>query len=472
MTEEVAPRTATLLEEAQTHYARGEIDAAIPKFCQHLNGDFFDHDTLFMLGTCFQMKGMNGLSAVILSAAVDARSPKMQGSTEAMMNLAGAYRAEHRFDMAERIWNDALRIEKDSIKRAQILGNLAGLHVNEGKPERAVEYADKALKEDPTFAHAKASRGMACLELGRWREGFEGWKATYLTGDRHKKIYPGAPEWDGSAGKRLIVWGDQGVGDELFYGTNLHDVAAISEKVIFDCHPRLEGLFQRTFPDFEVHGTRKDLTVPLWMAQSGANASVALADLPCFLRLNGGWSGKPYLKVDPRSDEPLLKRAGPLRIGLSWTGGTKRTRTALRSLRLHELEPILLSRPDAQWFSLQYTPDAARDVCELEEKTGIRIAHYPSWVECRDYDRTASFVGSLDLVITVCTTVHHLGGALGVPTWTLVPSRPSWRYMVKGETLPWYSSVRLFRQIKDDDWHDPIRRVAAELRNFGMQKAA
>jgi hypothetical protein len=155
-----------------------------------------------------------------------------------------------------------------------------------------------------------------------------------------------------------------------------------------------------------------------------------------------------------------------MRIGLSWTGGTKRTRIDLRSLPIDALEPILQARPDAQWFSLQYTPNAARDVCELEERTGIRISHFPGMVECYDYDRTASFAATLDLIITVCTTVHHLGGSLGIPTWTLVPSRPSWRYMVKGERLPWYSSARLFRQERDGDWREPINRVAQELARF------
>jgi hypothetical protein len=169
--------------------------------------------------------------------------------------------------------------------------------------------------------------------------------------------------------------------------------------------------------------------------------------------------GAAYLKAMPMA----VSRSNGMRIGVSWSGGTKRTRVDLRTLPLEQLELVLKAKPDAQWFSLQYTPEAARAVCALEEETGIRISHFPGWVETYDYDKTASFVSSLDLIVTVCTTIHHLGGALGVPTWTLVPSRPSWRYMVKGERLPWYNSVRLFRQERDGDWRDPINRVAQEL---------
>ena len=157
-------------------------------------------------------------------------------------------------------------------------------------------------------------------------------------------------------------------------------------------------------------------------------------------------------------------RNSSLRIGVSWTGGTKKTRSELRSLPVSALEPILRARPDAQWFSLQYTPNAAREVCELEEKTGIRISHYPGWVECFDYDFTASFVASLDLVITVTTAAHDLAGGLGVPNWVLVPYRTSWRFQpFGGERLPWYDSTRLFRQTRDGIWDDPINEIAGRL---------
>jgi hypothetical protein len=214
-----------------------------------------------------------------------------------------------------------------------------------------------------------------------------------------------------------------------------------------------------------------------WLSGCGAEAAVGLADLPRrFRNSDQEWRGNAYLRApDARLLSPphgtgrvrsCNRENSPLRVGVSWTGGTKKTRTDLRSLPIDALVPILEARADVEWFSLQYTPDAAREVCGLEERTGIRIAHWPGWVECFDYDRTASFVASLDLVITVCTTVHHLGGALGVPTWTLVPSRPSWRYRRDGDRLPWYDSVRLFRQERDGDWAGPIDRIARELVDF------
>jgi tetratricopeptide (TPR) repeat protein len=206
MGEDVSPRAATLLEEAQTHYARGEIDAAIPKFCMHLNSDFFDADTLFMLGTCFQAKGMNGLSAVILSAAVDANVGKKKRAPEALLNLGGAYRAEHQNDIAERIWKDALRQETVPFKRAQILGNISGLYVNEGQPEKAIEYCDLALKEDPNFRYCEGQPGHGLPRTGALERGLGG-LAPHLrareTASRGFTGHPGMGWYAGQACDRL-----------------------------------------------------------------------------------------------------------------------------------------------------------------------------------------------------------------------------------------------------------------------------
>lgn len=448
---------------------KGDIDAGIQKLSLFLNGDFFNDEALFMLGAALQSKGMNGLSAVLTSAAIDARTARGKPFPEALMNLGSAYKAEHLNDTAARIWADALKHETLPRERAKIMTNISGLYVNEGDPEKAIEWCDKALLADPKCHGAAAMRGLACLELGRWREGWEGWSHTYATGDRNRRTYGGLPPWDGSPGKHVIAWGDQGVGDEIFYASCLADLSRVCRKVTLDCHPRLPALFSRSFPEMTVHGDRKNLSELLWMHDCDAEMAVCLADLPGHFRGKGEWDGAAYLKAAPDASIPaayvLAAKKSP-RIGLSWTGGTKRTRTDLRSLPLDALEPILRARPDAQWFSLQYTPDAARQVCELEERTGIRIAHYPGWVECFDYDRTASFVASLDLVITVCTTAHHLAGALGVPVWTMVPSRPSWRYQLRGERLPWYRSALLFRQEQDGDWDGPIERIVGKLGNL------
>lgn len=460
----------TPFEQAQALVAKGDIDGAIPKLCEVLNSDFFSGEVLYYLGACMLAKGQHGLAAVVTSAAIDARQITNKPFPEAMLNLGTCYKREFRNEIAEKIWLRALKAETYPRERSKIWSNLAGLYVNEADPDKAISYANQALKEDPNNYGAHVNRGLAALERCDWIMGWHGLNHTYLSGDAVKRQYPGISEWDGSPGKKVIVYGDQGVGDEIYFSDCLRDLQKVCSKVIFDCHPRLPALFARSFPEITVHGTRKHLTEVDWLADSGAEASVCLSNLPSLYRNDAaGWTGEPWLFANQADKLKLIltKPRDVLRIGISWTGGTKKTHQHHRSLDIAQLEPILRARPDAQWFSLQYTPNAAREVCELEESTGIRVSHFPSWVECFDYDRTASFVASLDLVITVCTTVHHLGGALGIPTWTLVPKRANWRYcggMTDG--LPWYNSVRLFRQEIDGDWSAPIERVGRELVNL------
>lgn len=473
------------LQEAQALVLKGDHDAAVQKLMAVLNAEFFNYEALFMLGGIMVDKGQPGLAAVVTSAAIDARlGQKQEHFPEALINLGGCYKTQRDHETTLRIWQEALKYETIPVQRAKIMTNIAGLFVGEANPREAVRWCDQAIKEDPMGWGAHVNRGMAYLELGEWRKGWDGFAMTYNTGDRHKRQYNVAgsviPSWQGDTQQKVIVFGDQGIGDEIYYANCMPDMLESCGGVILDCHPRLEHLFRRSFPQATVYGTRKNLSQLDWVRDCGAEAAIGLADLSGFFRnRTEDWSGKPYLRAEKRaakiwstgSEEraALSRRGSPLRVGLSWTGGTRKTQSELRTVPVEMLEPIVRARPDAHFLSLQYTQNAAREVCLLEERTGCRISHYPGWVECFDYDRTASFVSSLDLIVTVGTTIHHLGGALGVPTWTLVPSRPTWRYQLSGDTLPWYNSARVFRQEADGDWSHPIGRIAEQLAMFHVK---
>jgi hypothetical protein len=112
------------------------------------------------------------------------------------------------------------------------------------------------------------------------------------------------------------------------------------------------------------------------------------------------------------------------------------------------------------WVSLQYG-EVAAEVAALQADYGVRLTH---WQEILDhYDDTAALVGALDLVVTVCTAMVHLSGGLGQPVWVLVPARAEWRYGMRGESMPWYPSARLFRQDAGEDWKPVVARVACAV---------
>jgi hypothetical protein len=114
----------------------------------------------------------------------------------------------------------------------------------------------------------------------------------------------------------------------------------------------------------------------------------------------------------------------------------------------------------AHFISLQYG-EHAEEVRDFERESGLSVLHWPDVIV--DYEETAALVEALDLVVSVCTAIIHLGGALGKPVLVLTPATPEWRYLAAGSRLPWYPSVTLLRQARGEPWESVIDRAAAAI---------
>jgi hypothetical protein len=152
-------------------------------------------------------------------------------------------------------------------------------------------------------------------------------------------------------------------------------------------------------------------------------------------------------------------RLGPhdrLRVGLVWSGNPNHVNDHNRSLPLRELTPILDAA--ATFVSLQKDPRPADKTILLERTDIVDLTAYLT-----DFVETAALVSCLDLVITVDTSVAHLAGALGCPTWILLPHTPDYRWLLGRDDSPWYPTVRLFRQDQTRDYAQVLDRVRTEL---------
>jgi hypothetical protein len=269
----------------------------------------------------------------------------------------------------------------------------------------------------------------------------------------------------------VVVYGEQGIGDEILFASCLPDLIATCNTVVFDCHKKLHTLFAQSFPDIDIYPTREDemLTWPMKGNEPRYkfDAKVAVGSLPKFFRPNlESFPGTPFLKTNATAEvewKDKLARLGPRpKIGVSWIGGHKRTRVEVRSTPLESLLPIL--QQDADFISLQYTP-CTEEIAAFKAKHRITIHQFSETIDSPHYADTAALLANLDLVITVCTSVVHLAGSLGVPTWVLTPSRPAWRYRLDLDTLPWYGdTITLFRQQPDStDWTPVIEEVSTHL---------
>lgn len=337
-----------------------------------------------------------------------------------------------------------------------------------GHYSEALALCNRLIERDPELNEARLNRALILLKMGEFRSAWPDYEARKLTRSNYTPRPYVFPEWCGEplTGKTVLVYAEQGLGDEIMFASCLPDLIARAGRCVLECAPRLERLLRRSFPGATLHGAEQSDVDTSWLAQVGPiDYQVALGSLPGFFRRQ--WSDFPpnagYLRADSARVEHWRGRlrtlgTGP-RIGISWRGGVTSTRRQLRSMQLSELWP-LVQRKDAVFVSLQYG-ECRAEIEALLQSAGVRVHHWQEAID--DYDETAALVSALDLVISVQTAIVHLTGALGKPAWVMVPAVPEWRYLDRGEAMPWYPSVGLYRQARLGDWQPVIRRISEEL---------
>ena len=361
-------------------------------------------------------------------------------------------------------YNSALQMRQDD---AELHDHRGVAFLELGRLPEALACYERALALRPDFSLAAFHRGLAQLLLADYQQGWDGYELRKLDQDylQHPEVFP---PWDGSAlaGRTLLIYREQGLGDEIMFASCVPQLIQAAAHCIIECEPRLQGIFRRSFPAATVYASTPDGGLPQELAGRDIDFSTPAGSIPRFLRRKLGDFPRHdgYLKADParvtRWRERLSQLGPGLKVGISWTGGVRKTRRAARSLPLERWLPILQS-PGAQFISLQYTADAGAATSALRDQYGIRIEHWADAID--DYENTAALTSALDLVISVCTAVIHLGGALGRPVWVMAPYSPEWRYGFAGDKMPWYPSVRIFRQPALGEWGPVTAAVAAEL---------
>jgi hypothetical protein len=155
------------------------------------------------------------------------------------------------------------------------------------------------------------------------------------------------------------------------------------------------------------------------------------------------------------------ERLGPregLRVGLVWSGNPNHMNDYKRSIPLRLFTDVL--DVDAIFVSLQLDP-RPDDKAILEQTDVVDLTQHLT-----DFIETAALISCLDIVISVDTSVAHLSGALGRPTWILLPYTPDYRWLLDRDESPWYPTVRLFRQSKTRDYGEVLDRVRSELKTL------
>ena len=382
------------------------------------------------------------------------------------LNLGYAQEQLYLFDEAEQSYQRGLGVARTDEQKGTLRLNWASTLITKGDWEQAEVMARQALKYTPNSKKAAANLGFALLAQRKWREGWPLYNSIVGFHDSRRKVqYVNEPTWTGKPGQKIVIYGEQGLGDEISFASMIPDAIGRAGKVIVDCEQRLAGLFQRSFPQAKVYGTLKQANVSWAPEDQKIDASLTSAGLGGIFRNEpGDFPGTPYLVADPDRVvmwKGLWAKQGKPVIGIAWTGGVDWTAARYRQMTLEQLLPVFRS-VDAVWVSLQYK-DASKEIAEFRARhPEIDLRQYAWGTLTKDYDDTAALVASLDCVVAMQTTVVHLAGALGVPCLCLVNTCGQWRYGVDCDDMPWYGCVKLYRQDKSREW--PLSRLVDDLR--------
>lgn len=399
-----------------------------------LDTDPHNRGAISLLGALYQKLDRHGMAEMVYRYGLALH----KDFVPMWIGLGTAISNPFRHDEAEKILNHALVLSPDHTVATT---NLAALYVEIGDYEKAIELANKALKLNPASISAKDTIALASLGL----EDFESFgrlnQESLGVKFRKEIIYGDEERWNGEKDKTVIIYGEQGLGDEIFYGSVIPDAIKDCKKVIIDCDPRLETLFQRSFPDAFVYGTRS-LTAP-WLRNHKWDYRCAIADLHrIYRKKKDDFTGKPFLKADPVRSKQWAETFGSnKKIGIAFRGGNKFTNRESRTIPLEKFNPLL---GFGDLVSLEYS-DFDYDDFPIEVY---------DWAMQGDYDNTAALVSQLDCVVTTCTAVVHLAGGLGIPCYVMTNKYPGGRY---AHDMPWYNSVRVIHC--DGDWEKGMEEV-------------
>ena len=375
------------------------------------------------------------------------------------------------------------------------LVNLGSMYVNEGCPEKGIPHLERAVelgrKKGRYEKGCLWNLGLLYLESTRFAEGFDIYR-TGLGAERLVRTYgsekDGIPEpailepASPTEGKTLIVYGEQGIGDELMAGTMIEEARKEFGEVIFECHPRLLQLHREAHPGLTLYPTRKDERIAWPVADRiVADYKCPLLDLASRYRrdvasFKRAWNERgPTYKADAAEAaeyrEHLKAVAGsrPI-VGLATHGGVMQTARGYRTLRVPDIEKLFEST-DCVFVSLDYD-DMTAMAMHVHEKYGPdRFLWYPAIIQHWEYDHTAALIAACDMTVTVCQSAAHLSAGMGKPTRVLTPKRCAWRYaLLKDEPETWFfypdPAIKLYRQDDPQSWSGPLERVIADIRSI------
>jgi len=346
--------------------------------------------------------------------------------------------------------------------------NKGNAYLEQGLLENAASCYEMAIKLKQDYYPAYWHMSLALLLSGNFHDGFKLYESRWA--DEYEFSFTGGkrnfsqPLWLGDedlAGKSILLYCEQGLGDSLQFCRYVKLVADLGASVILEAPEKLAYLFNglegvsqlvvkgEPLPEFDFHCPM--LSLPLAFKTD-------IDSIPASTR---------YLKSDPNKVEQWKERLGEQsrpRIGVVWSSTSNYKHDSKRSLSLSSFAQALPDG-DYEYICLQ------KEIKESDKefmRSFAKIKFYGD--DLHDFSDTAALIECVDLVVSTCTSIPHLSAALGKKTWVLLSYVPDWRWLLKGEDSPWYPSVSLFRQEKLDEWSSVLDNIRGKIRSYNFNE--
>ncbi|MBV8230192.1 MAG: glycosyltransferase family protein [Planctomycetaceae bacterium] len=446
-------------DEAETHNNlgaaladQGLLEAAIMSYREALRLLPEYADAFYNLGNALRLSGRYAEAVACYGQALRLRP----GSAEAHNNLGTALLRLGRLSESITSLREALRLRPGY---TLALINLGLALAESGRLAEAIACDDEALRVEPENADAHRNRALALLLVGDLTRGWADYQWRWRCADFIPPRFS-RPLWDGSPleGRTILLYTEQGLGDTLQFVRYARLVKRRGGVVILAAQAPLLPLLtggagidrfvarDASLPDFDVH-------YPL-MSLPGLFGTT-LVTIPAEV---------PYLRAEPARVERWRRALGPIRgfrVGIAWQGSPTNPDDRRRSIPLVQFAPLarvegvrLISLQRGTGLEQLRALDGRFPVIDLAGRSDDPGASFLD---------TAAIMANLDLVVTCDTSVAHLAGALGFPTWVALAAVPDWRWLLDREDSPWYPTLRLFRQVHQGIWVEPFERMARML---------
>ena len=330
---------------------------------------------------------------------------------------------------------------------------------------------ERAIELNPNEITAKWNMALLYLKQGKLDPGWEAYDLRFRVWQAYRRF--SYPEWDGSslAGKRILIYAEQGVGDEIYFASCFPDMIASAEHCVIECDPRLAPLYTRTFPSATIIGSPRSKTE--WQSTQAIDLQVAEGSLPRFLRptLESFPASPGYLVADSVRVEywraRISKLGAGLKVGICWRSGLTKGERHKEYSQLTQWGNILKTQ-GVFFVNLQYG-ECADELKAAEEKFGVNI-FIPELNLKDELDESAALIQSLDLVIAPGTATEATAGSLGVETWLISGHQKPWAALGT-EGIPGMPNTRIFCQPSAGDWDTLLALIGEALSEKTLERA-